>query len=128
MAKDDMSVIVYKILRYMYACMKAGVRPDMMDMCYACKMFQIPRGYWNQIVLELIDNGYVKGFMHFNTKDGLCIQMSDQAGITLKGVQYLEDNSKMKEVKNCLGKAFEIVLSTIPSQWNTRSLRNVLQR
>lgn len=113
MAKNDMNVIAYKILKYLYECMKAGIRPDMMDMCCDCKMFHIPQEYWNQIILELIDSGYVKGIMHFQSKDGIHIQLADQAGITLKGVQYLEDNSKMREVKNFLGNAFEIVLSTI---------------
>lgn len=111
MAKDDMQVIVYKILRYLYECTKAGKRPELYNMCCECRLFRIPERYWCQIVLELIEAGYVRGFIHFDSKDGTQIQMTDASSITLKGVQYLEDNGKMKEIQSFLGGAFEMVRS-----------------
>ena len=39
--------------------------------------------------------------------------MTDTAGITLKGRDYLRENSGMKEAKTFLGKAFEIALQGI---------------
>ena len=33
MAKDDMRVIMYKILKYLYGCMKIGRHPALEDMC-----------------------------------------------------------------------------------------------
>jgi len=62
MAQNDMEIIVYKILNYLYECMKAGKHPRLEDMGSTCQMFRIPQEYWNQVMEELIDCGYVKGF------------------------------------------------------------------
>lgn len=113
MAKDDMDVIIYKILRYLYDCMKAGKTPVLEDMCCKCKLFNIPQSYWNQIIYELIKCGYVRGFMYRYTKDGLVITMTDSVAITIDGVHYLEENKRMKKVQKFLGQSFEIVLETV---------------
>lgn len=85
MAKDDMRVIMYKI----------------------------PEEYWKQIIAELSEAGYVKGFIYTMTKDGLAVTMTDSASITLAGVELLEENGSMAKVRQFLGSAFEIVLETI---------------
>lgn len=43
--KNDMVVIMYKILRYLYECMKTGKTPDLADIMWNCKMFDIPKAY-----------------------------------------------------------------------------------
>lgn len=113
MAKDDMTVIIYKILRYLYRVMKEGKKPEINDIYYNCKLFSISTNYWNQIMIELIDNGYIRGFSFCDTKSGLVPLVSDSAGITLKGVQFLEENSQMQKVKEFLGNAFEITLDVM---------------
>ena len=113
MAKDDMDVIIYKILRYMYECMKAGHKPAMEDMCCNCKLFDIPERYWESIIRELIDAGYVRGITYRITKSGPLINMTDDVSITLDGVHFLEENSRMAKAKQFLGSAFEIVLDTV---------------
>lgn len=45
MAKNDMEVIMYKILRYLYECMKTGKTPDLADIMWNCKMFDISKAY-----------------------------------------------------------------------------------
>ncbi len=45
MAKNDMEVIMYKSLRYLYECMKTGKMPDLADIMWNCKMFDIPKAY-----------------------------------------------------------------------------------
>ena len=115
MSKDDMRVVIYKILRYLYECNKKAVQPCMEDICHHCKLFSIPESYWNQIMTELIEAGYVKGFAILKTKDGEKIQMVGNATITLHGVDYLEENGSMQKAKEHLGEAFEIVLSSIIS-------------
>ena len=113
MAKDDMDVIIYKILRYMYECLKAGRKPVLEDICYDCRLFSIPERYWESIIRELIDAGYVRGITYRITKSGLLIDMMDDASITLDGVHFLEENSGMAKAKQFLGNAFEIVLDTV---------------
>lgn len=113
MAQNDMEIIIYKILSYLYECMKAGKHPRMEDMCCSCQMFQIPAGYWQQIMEELIDCGYVKGFRHVPTKSQCSIFMMDNAGITIKGREYLSENSRMQKVREFLGSAFSVLLDGI---------------
>lgn len=106
MAQNDMEVIMYKILSYMYECMKAGARPRMEDICYTCQMFQIPKPYWEQIMKELITRGLLSGFLMRQTKDGLIICMADNPAITYEGRQFLVENSGMKRAASFLGNAF----------------------
>ncbi len=108
-----MDVIIYKILSYLYGCAKSGKRPRIEDICHDCSMFHIPQSYWNMIMEELIHAGYVSGFMIKATKSGNIIFMTDSARITLEGVHFLQDNSKMQKVKAFLGTAFNTVLQGI---------------
>ena len=71
MAQNDMEVIIYKILRYLYDSMKAGnLHPREEDFCCSCRMFNIPLIYWNQIIIEMSENGLIKGVLITETKDG----------------------------------------------------------
>jgi len=45
MAKNDMEVIMYKILRYLYECMKLGVEPELEQFAWNSKLFDIPQSY-----------------------------------------------------------------------------------
>lgn len=111
MSNNDMEVIMYKILRYLYECMKKDVAPTKTDLIRDCDLTAIPENYWIQIILELIDNEFVKGIHATSTKDGIFIQINSNVRITFKGVQFLEENSRMKKVKDFLGRTYEIALS-----------------
>lgn len=113
MAYNDMDVVIYKILTYLYECMKNGVKPREEDMCSSAKLFRIPAQYWAQIIEEMQEEGLIKGFSFLRTKEGKLIEMSDDARITIKGGQYLSDNSRMKEVAAFLGAGFQEVISTM---------------
>lgn len=113
MAQNDMEVIMYKILSYLYECMKAGKRPRLEDFCCNCNMFCVPKGYWNQIMAELIEHGFIHGFIKFTSKDGITVQMTAEAGITYKGREFLRDNSGMQKARQLLGAAFPVVLDGI---------------
>lgn len=110
MAYNDMEVIMYKILKYLYECMKNGATPREEDYTYSSKMIHIPEKYWNQIIEELQSCGYVKGFYSLNTKDGIQMQPTDSARITFKGQQFLKENGSMHEVKEFLGRAFDNIV------------------
>lgn len=113
MAKNDMEVIIYKILMYLYIKMQNGQKADFIDICWKSTLFDIPENYWKSIIAELIDNKLVKGFTYTNTKDGMVVQMHDDATITFKGREFLINNSEMQKAKKFLGIAFEILLSQI---------------
>lgn len=117
MAQDDYFVIVYKILKYLYQCMRAGKRPMADDICHESQLFSIPETYWTQIMEELIDQGYVKGIVKVPmTGRGTGIKINPEAAITMRGVEFLQDNSMMRKAKDAAGKGFETVLSSIVGQ------------
>lgn len=112
MAKDDMEVIIYKILRYLYDAMKAGKQPQEEDIWYNGRLFKIPKSYWIQIIMEMRDNGLIAGERISITKDGPLVDLSE-VRITLAGRQYLEENSRMEAAKRFAGQAFDAVLEAV---------------
>nr|DAL58673.1 MAG TPA_asm: hypothetical protein [Caudoviricetes sp.] len=90
MAKDDINVIMYKILKYFYTCMKAGVKPvpeEMID------FLDIPELYGKTVMHGLHEKGFI-----------------DRAGITIDGMRFMDSDSGMNEVDEFLGESFGIVL------------------
>ena len=114
MAKNDYYVIVYKILTYLYECMKAGKRPEAEDFNWNCEMFSIPQSYWTEIMKELSANGYVKGIVEVSALGGESgVKVSHDVAITMKGVEFLQDNNMMAKAKEFLGKGIENVILSI---------------
>ena len=102
MAKDDMHVVIYKILTYLYQCIKDGVNPNANQ---AQKLCDINPVYWNAIVEDCVDRGFIKT---------PCQTASSQSlrrwRITFSGVEYLEESSSMNKIKHAIGESFEIAL------------------
>lgn len=97
MAHDDMHVIMYKILAYLYDCMKKGQEPQRSMLAHDGFMLSIPYGYWAKVISELDRHGYVSGFNV--TKDivgGLNVDMRSPE-ITMEGIEFLQENSSMKK-------------------------------
>ncbi len=113
MAKDDMNLIIYKILSYLYECNRKGISPTFTDMFNVLECTNIPLSYLGQILNELIDENYIKGVLITFTKSGTIITVTDTARITTKGFDYLNDNNKMKQAAEVAGEAFKFLLSTI---------------
>lgn len=102
MASDDMLVIVYKILRYLYQCMKSGEQPDVRQISNSGGMFEIPYGYWSVIIDEVVSKGLVKGVTVTKTWGGDIVVKMTAPYVTMDGVQYLEENSAMRRVAELL--------------------------
>lgn len=104
MTKDDMHVVVYKILTYLYQCLKDGVKPNIKQ---AQKLCEINPLYWNAVIDNCIDRGLIKVPFKSPFKD-----VYDDLQITLDGVEYLEDAKPMNRVNRIIGEAFEVVLKS----------------
>lgn len=113
MAKDDMEVIMYKILKYLYECLKAGREASITDVAWRCRLFDITRPYWLAIMQELIDYGYVSGIQYIGAKDMEQILETGTFRITKAGREYLLQNSMMQKIKELLGEPFEILLGGV---------------
>lgn len=113
MAKDDMHLIIYKILRYLYDCNKKGKTPLFSELFVVAELTAIPQNYLGQILEELINCGYIDGCSVLVTKGSTLITLTEKARITIKGVEYLSENSRMKKAAKVAGAAFEIMLEGV---------------
>ena len=116
MAADDFEVVAYKVLSYLYSCIKAGVEPNVAK---AKDIAGVNDVYWSAVVRSIESDGLaeVDWFSHWAGRevDGLCI--------TGKGAAYLKDNSRMQAVRRFLGEAFNAVLTTAVEATMAMALR-----
>lgn len=104
MAKDDMHVVIYKVLTYLYQCLKEGVTSNVQQAQKLCDVNPI---YWNAVVDDCIDKGYIKVL----TKSPY-VSAYNELRITSDGVEYLDNSKPMNKVKQVIGEAFEVVLKS----------------
>ncbi|MBQ7314927.1 MAG: hypothetical protein IJW83_02870 [Clostridia bacterium] len=102
MAKDDFFKIVYALLTELYACKKEGCKVNPQDI--SPERFGINEGYLLDILAELLNEGYIKGILMRKTKGtgSYCVGGLEDIDITMKGIEYLQDNSMMNKVRNIL--------------------------
>lgn len=86
MAKNDYHVIVYRILLYLYTCLKGGEDVDPKRLDEIALAAGANERYWHYILCSLLD--------------GACI--------TPRGIEYLTDNSFMAKVRKFLKEAKDI--------------------
>lgn len=107
MAKNDFFVLTYRILSYLYECMKKGEVPDPDTISY--EKLNIPERYWVSIIDNLYKKGYIEGVFDASTLvSGKALFLRDPA-ITMDGIEYLENNSTLEKAKSFLKELKEIV-------------------
>lgn len=97
MAHNDMYVVVYKIIAYLYDCMKNGVEPD--DLKWSSDALGIPRSYWLAVVEELVDHRYIDGVTVHRFFGGDGTVTTSDARVTMEGVAFAQENSMMGKAK-----------------------------
>ena len=104
MAKDDYSVLVYKILLYFYACMKRRIIFDQQVYDKAVGKDKLNDGYIENVYKMMQDEGLIEGFSFTRPWGMTLISLSSDKDIriTQAGVHYLEENSRMNKVKKYL--------------------------
>ena len=107
MAKDDYFKIVYVILTELYGCRKVGERVHFEDI--GAERLQVNEGYLLSIFSELLENGYIKGPVIRKTKTGMAVSDMEDIDITMKGIEYLQENSMMKKVMEALKDVKDII-------------------
>ena len=100
MATDDYFVVMYRILAYLYACLKEGSKPDLNQISY--EKLKITEAYWMSIVDNMIDKGYIKGAVVGSVVGGGKQISLKNAEITQEGVVFLDENSRMAKAKEFL--------------------------
>lgn len=99
MAKDDFFVIVFMVLTKVYQANKQNqpVTQEDLDLWGT----EYNEGYWNHIILDMLDQGWITGITSVNLLSGKRYKASE-VYITPAGVEYLETNSMMHKAKEVL--------------------------
>ena len=58
MAQDDMFVVMYKIIAYLYDCMKRGEKPKNNE--WDAAAMGVPQPYWAQMVVQMVEHGLIE--------------------------------------------------------------------
>ncbi|RGM70765.1 hypothetical protein DXB98_09305 [Collinsella sp. OM07-12] len=103
MAADDFDVVVFKVLSYLYQCIKDGVEPNPAK---AQELAKINPVYWRAVVSDLIDRKLVVATVLKTTGETLYYDLR----ITSAGVDYLNESPKMRKVKEFLGTALDVAI------------------
>lgn len=111
MAKDDYHVIVYRILAYLYKCLKSGHRPSLDYLQYDTDDFPIGKSYWNYILIHLLEGGYIEGItlIPMLGDEEKVVRLTSNVRITPLGIEYLSENSTMNKAKEFLKGLKEII-------------------
>ena len=100
MAKNDMEVIMYKILRYLYECMKLGVEPELEQFAWNSKLFDIPQSYWCKIIATLVRKGLQDLWSLTKQKTRQCSKQTDHLRLRLRAYSSWKKTAACRKQKN----------------------------
>ena len=71
MAKDDYFVIVYKILSYLYKCLKDGERVEERLINYDSPFIKVNEKYWSYIIWHMQKDDLIEGVVFSDNNLGI---------------------------------------------------------
>lgn len=98
--------VIYRILRYLEKALDYD-EPNM-D-CISAKALKLSDQRWMALMEMLSKEGYIDGFSAQRTVDGSILISSSTPRITLKGLEYLQENSLMKKAAELAKGVAEII-------------------
>ena len=109
MGRDDYHVITYRLLKYLYECLKKS-KPVAREVLEA-DFFKIDEAYWEYILRHLYTDGYIEGvaLVPILNKVGGSIKILPHIAITPKGIEYLQENSLFQKIKGTVKEIAEIL-------------------
>lgn len=115
MAKDDYFVIVFKFLSLLYQDLRDSKKTDLQKVMSNQDLFPIDDVYWLSIIEDLLGKGYIKGIVISRAigRSSKLVEIKPGIQITGDGVEYLQDNSKMKQVMGFVTDFAPAVLSLL---------------
>ncbi|WP_105117550.1 YjcQ family protein [Streptococcus suis] len=108
MARDDYHVIIYQILSYLYQQLKRGKEIDVKMLVANGTLFQINENYYMFIIESLLSEGLIAGPVVDETMSGKFIDGLESTQITVKGIEYLMDNTFLNKAKRFLKDVKEV--------------------
>lgn len=111
MVKNDYFVVIYKILTYLYACLKDGRKVEKEYLLHDGVLFQINYKYWVYIFENLVNEGFIEGISNVTAGGGYNIKNQlEGCRITPKGILYITDDVIFKEVQMFLSEIKDLIL------------------
>lgn len=79
--------------------------------CISAEKLKLPYGKWEQLLILLQDDGYIKGLMVDRTTESPLRHIVEPIfpQITIKGLEYLSENSLMSKAREALKMVGEII-------------------
>lgn len=111
MAKDDYYVIAYRILVYMYACLKRKITFEETTFNYAVRRHVENEQYFFDILNMMQNEGLIEGLIFAEMWDGDLVLGNSvgKAKITPEGIQYLQENSTMQRSGKILKEGMDTI-------------------
>lgn len=104
MEKDNYFVIVYRILAYLCRCFQEGEWPERSVL--GTDAMGINPGYWVNVMESIHSEGYITGIAVITSGNTQGLKL-DCPKITMKGMEYLEEDPIMGKVKELLNREQE---------------------
>lgn len=113
MAKDDYNVIVYRVLVYLYGCLKGKTVYEEKAFNAAVRKGVENDEYFVRALNLMQKDGLISGLVISKAWGNAYILASDlsDAEITAEGIRYLQENSTMKKVGETLKASADIIAS-----------------
>lgn len=105
MSKDDFAVIAYKLLSYLYECLKAGV-PASLDK--AQELCGVNPMYFHAVLSDLERKSLL--ILNAFRNSGGDYALVNEFRITIDGAEFLSENDSMKKIASAIGEAFSSTL------------------
>lgn len=111
MAKDDYDVILYRLLIYLYACMKRKIIFEEQTFSASVKKHVDSEEYFADIIRMAQEEGLIEGVTIKKAWGGDVIIASslNHARITASGIRYLNNNCQMKAIGELLKESADII-------------------
>lgn len=109
MAKNDYYVLVYRVLMYLYNCLRQDEVVDMQKL--TPEYLHINQRYFEYIFDTLNDEGLILNKAYY--EDMLGKYLESDIMISPKGISFLHENSTIDKVKKSV-KGIAVIISDIP--------------
>lgn len=97
---------IYRILKYLEAALDVAA-PDMTPI--KAETLGLSEERWKALMLMLQKEGYIEGLKFKQYIGEESVMQADKVKITLKGLEYLEENSMMRKIKDAALNVVDLV-------------------
>lgn len=109
MPKNDYFVMAYKLLKYLYECLKSGTHPNINLITAESKFFPIGNEYFTYLIENLVNEGYIRNVKVAKYDDEISVIITADMQITPKGIEYLQENNMMNKMAKAITNIAELI-------------------